>query len=371
MTAPVRVAHLVQGLEVGGLEMMVVSLVEGLDRARYTPIVCCYDTAGTLTQRLAALGIEWHLLPRRPGVDLGYIFKLARLFRSIRADIVHLHNPTAFFYGALAGRLAGVRGVIYTEHGRDFSASYKVRWANRLLSRLVDRIVVVADFGRRYLVEKEGVAPGKIVTVRNGIDAAPFGNPNPRAVRDRLEIGVDVPLVGIVARLAPIKNHELLIRAMRQVADAVPRAQLLVIGDGSCRAALEALVALLHLGDRVRFLGERSDVPDLLQALDVFVLCSHSEGLSLTLVEACAAGRAIVATDVGGNGEVVERGVNGLLVPSNDEAALAQALIELLKDPERRARMGQQGRARFEREFTLAGMVRAYEDLYRNCARRG
>ncbi|HEC16059.1 MAG TPA: glycosyltransferase [Sedimenticola sp.] len=361
----VNVLHLIQGLDIGGLEIMVINLLKRLDRERYHSSVCCFDTLGSLAPRLTEKGIEVHLLKRNPGVDFSYIIRLAKFLRKQNTQILHLHNPTAFFYGAIAGKLAGTPGIIYTEHGRDFSSSKKVRFANRMLSRLVDKVVTVADFGKRFLVEEEGIAGNRITTIHNGIDGARFGlAADELELRSALGLKEDQVVIGIVARLDPIKNHAVLLKAMQQVVAARPSSVLLVIGDGPLRGDLESQTKALGLEANVRFLGARQDVPDLLHLLDLFVLCSRSEGLSLTLIEACAAARPIIATDVGGNSEVVEHGVNGLIVPSGQPEALAKAMMELLDDADKARRMGASGRQKFEREFTLDAMVQAYERLY-------
>ena len=367
-TKPVNVLHLVQGLEIGGLEIMVINLLERLDHARHRPAVCCFDTLGSLAPQLSEEGIEVYLLKRNPGVDFFYIVRLARFLRKTDTQILHLHNPTAFFYGAIAGRIAGTPCIIYTEHGRDFSSSKKVKLANRMLSKLVDKVVTVAEFGKCYLVKEEGVSEDSIVTIHNGIDGVRFGSAaDAPGLRRSLGLKDGQKVIGIVARLDPIKNHKILIQAMQQVTGRWPDAVLLVIGDGPLQGELEAQTGVLGLSASVHFLGARPDVPDLLGILDLFVLCSHSEGLSLTLIEACAATKPIVATDVGGNSEVVEHGVNGLIVPPDRPDMLAEALVEILSDPEKARCMGEAGRVKFEREFTLDGMVQAYEQLYISC----
>ncbi|MDP2835158.1 MAG: glycosyltransferase [Pseudomonadota bacterium] len=188
---------------------------------------------------------------------------------------------------------------------------------------------------------------------------------------DRFSLLLAVILFGgssIVARLDAIKDHASLLRALPRVIQAHPNATLLIIGDGPLRADLERQTAELGLGRHVRFLGMRDDVPELLVALDVVVLCSLSEGLSLTLLEQSAAGSSMVATDVGGNPEIIEDGITGLLVPVGDEAALAGAINRLLDDPERAHAIGQAARLQFMREFTLARMVSRYVEVYEGCA---
>jgi sugar transferase (PEP-CTERM/EpsH1 system associated) len=364
----INVLHLIQGLEIGGLEIMVVSLLERLDRSRYRPSICCYDSLGSLSQGLSEKGIGVHLLKRRPGIDYFYPFKLARYLKKSKTKILHLHNPTALFYGTLAGKIARTPCIIYTEHGRDFSSSIKVRITNGLLCKMLDRVVAVAECGKKYLVEHEGVNERKIFKIYNGIDSQKFGRTHSgKLIRSGLGLHDDQPVIGIVARLDAIKNHTCFIRAMKIIATRLPEAVLLIIGDGLLRTELESLTANLQLQDHIKFLGARSDIAELLSMLDVFVLSSLSEGLSLTLIEACAAAKPIVATDVGGNPEIVEHESNGLLVPSDQPEDLAKAILEILSHEVKARLMGEKGRKKFEEEFTLDVMVKKYEDLYESC----
>lgn len=364
----IKLLHFIQGLEIGGLEIMVVSLLERIDRSQYRPSICCYDSLGSLSQGLSEKGIGVHLLKRRPGIDYLYPFKLARYLRKSKIDILHLHNPTALFYGTLAGKIAGIPCIIYTEHGRDFSSSSKVKIANRILCRMVDKIVVVAECGKRYLVEHEGVNEKKIIKIYNGIDSKKFGTRQEvTLIRRELGITDDQSLIGIVARLDPIKNHTCLIRAMKIIAAKLSEAVLLIIGDGALRSELESLTAKLQLQNHIKFLGARNNIAELLSVMDVFVLSSLSEGLSLTLIEACAAARPIVATDVGGNAEIVEHESNGLLVPSDQPEVMAKAILEILSHEVKARLMGEMGRKKFQEEFTLNVMVKKYEDLYESC----
>ncbi|WP_166805041.1 glycosyltransferase [Nitrosococcus wardiae] len=375
LARPIRILQLVQGLEIGGLEQMVITLVERLDPVRFKPAVCCFDVLGALVVQLTAKDIPVDFLPRKPGLDLSYPLRLARFLRRKKIDILHLHNPTALFYGTLAGRIARTPAIIYTEHGRDFSSSWKVKLANRWLSALVNEVVAVAERGKTYLTSEEGFDSSRIKLIYNGIDADKFNSwvchDKRREMLATLGLKPDDPIVGVVARLDPIKNHASLLKAMVTVSQRVPGAMLLVIGDGPLRLELEQQAQELRLGETVKFLGARSDVPELLSILDVFVLPSYNEGLSLTLIEACAVGKPIVATDVGGNSEVVEHGINGLLVPSDNPHALAKAITHILADKEATRRMGQIARERFEKYFTADAMVASYELLYDGCFSRG
>ncbi len=361
---------MLQGLEHGGLEMMLAQLLEGLDHSRYAAEIVCYDCLGPLEQRLSSRGIRSTLLPRRPGIDIGYILRLAQHLAHIKPDILHLHNPTAFFYGSLAGRLARIPTILYTDHGRDFTSSRHNRFLHPILARLVDRVIAVSEAGMRNLRE-EGVPASRLMTIHNGI-ADRYSQVDARRRQTRQELGLkhDLPVVGIVARLDGIKNHALLLHAMVAVLKARPEVVLLVIGDGPLRSELASLATQLEIESAVRFLGNRDDIPELLGALDMLVLCSHSESLSITLVEGCAAGRPLIATDVGGNAEVIEHEVNGLLVPPADEAALSAAILRVMEQPLLAQTMGQAGRQKYCKEFTLDTMASRYLGVYEDCLTR-
>jgi sugar transferase (PEP-CTERM/EpsH1 system associated) len=368
MTAEIRyprkVLHLVQGLDVGGLEYMVVALVNRLDRKKFIPSICCFDKLGKLQDKLLD-DTEVILLKRKPGKDLLYPFKLAAFLKKENIDVIHLHNQTAFFYGVLAGKIAGVKRIVYTEHARDVAPNFKVRIMDKILSHMADRIVVVAEFLKKNLVKKEWMNPASITTIYNGIDGDVFGREfNRDEITGELEISSAAKIIGIVARLQGIKNHKCLIRAMQKVSKRFPDAILLIIGDGSLRGELMELVSSEDLQDNIHFLGTRNDIPRLLSMLDIFVLCSLSEGLPLTILEAMAAGKPIVATGVGGIPEVIQDGADGIIIPSDDSDSLAEAIEELLSDDGKRPDMGLKARKKFEERFTVQAMVEEYEKIY-------
>jgi len=358
--------QLILGLQVGGLESMVVKLAKALDPQRYSSLVCCIDQTGPLADELEQAGIEVMLLKRgQNGTDWGYPRRLANTLRQQRIDVLHLHNPTALFYGAPAGRMAGVRPIIYTEHGRDYSHGWKARLINRVLTRLVDRVVVLHERARHYMHEQEGAPKKRIVKVYNGIADPGQATPEQRLqMRQALGLDAETMAIGIIARLDPIKNLPLLIDAMQQVHRQQPQARLLIVGDGPLRESLTQQVANAGLAPTVQLLGTRHDVPQILSALDLLVLPSVSEGLSMTLIEGSAAGLPLVASDVGGNNELVAHESNGLLVPAGDTGALASALLRISADPAMAKRMGQASRQRYQQYFDQSAMLTGYQALY-------
>jgi glycosyltransferase involved in cell wall biosynthesis len=361
-----RVLQLLQGLAIGGIERMVLDLVFELPADDYSTAFCTFDREGPLARLVRERGMAIHFRPRRGAIDPRFVLWLAQLVRSERIDIVHAHNATAFFYGALATTLVPRARFLYTEHDRAFPTPLRERGLHAALARRTDAVVTVSQTLRDNLVRYECFPPARVHVVKNGVRLSPATRDRD-AVRAELALG-GRPVAGIVARLAPVKNHAVLLRAWKQVLDSVPDAVLLVVGNGSTESACRALAAELGLGDTVRFLGFRLDIADLLLAMDVFVLSSHSEGLSLTLLEAEAAGLPIVATHVGGNPEVVRDGESGFLVPSSQPGPLAAALARLLQNPSLRARFGARGRALYHDGFTLQSMVSGYDRLYRALA---
>jgi glycosyltransferase involved in cell wall biosynthesis len=231
---------------------------------------------------------------------------------------------------------------------------------------VTDGIVAVSGFIRNALRDNEGLDERRIRILYNGIDPEHFdASVDRERVRAEERIGADDPVIGIAARFAPVKDHRTLLRAFRLVLSEMPNAKLALAGDGELRGELEKETRSLGLGDAVRFLGVRRDIPHLLKSWDVFCLSSLSEGTSVTLLEAMSSGLPAVVTAVGGNPEIVEEGRTGLLVPRADAEALGAALVRVLRDQEGRKRMGEAGRARVRDRFTLDGMVSAYGDLYR------
>ncbi|XYH97819.1 glycosyltransferase family 4 protein [Sorangium sp. So ce1128] len=369
---PARVAHVVLSLNVGGLERVVLRLLERTSRERFAPVVCALQEPGALADELARLGVPLVVLSRKPGLDPGLPVRLAAWLRREGIRLVHTHNPGPHLYGALAAGLAraasfpgggGGPRVIHTKHGRNYPKQKRKVLVNRLAAALTDRVVAVSDDTRAVALEVERVDPAKVVTILNGVDPEVFRPGDARVARARLGLPASGYHVGCVARLSPEKDHATLLTAFARLREVRPDAHLTVVGDGPVRPALEQQAARLGLGGAVMFTGTRGDVAELLPAFDVFALASLTEGISLTLIEAASAGLPIVATRVGGNPEIVKEGETGLLVAPGSPEPLAAAL-EAIAVRDDRAEVGMRGRARVIERFGIDRMVRAYEDLY-------
>ena len=353
----IRVVHLVLSVDFAGLEMVVYDLARGMDRSRFEPHVVCLRSPGGLADRFHAAGIPFHSLDCRELPKVRTLFKLTRLLRRLRPHVLHTHNPSPHMFGMLAAPLAEVPVLVHTKRGRNYPHKPRAVFVNRVAALLTDCIVPVSEAAAEVARRVERVAPRRIRVIRNGIDLSEFParkDDQSRQPRRAIHVG----------RLIRLKDQFTLLRATRLVVDRCPDFGLDIIGNGPERDALLALSKELKLEPNVRFLGFRKDVRELLPAAEFFILCSLSEGISISILEAMAAGLPVVATRVGGNGEVVEDGKTGLLVPPQTPEALANAMLEIHVAPERARQMGQAGRDRIELEFDLKAVVTRYEALY-------
>jgi sugar transferase (PEP-CTERM/EpsH1 system associated) len=360
-----HIVHVLHSLGVGGTENGVVNLINAQqDDLRHT--VVTMTGGGALTARLPA-SVEVHSLGKRPGLDWATFLRLRRVLHQLAPDVVHSRN-WATFDAVLAARLAKVPAIIHGEQGRsihDPEGKHPRRnRIRRLLSPLVDRFVTVSFDMRRWLVSEVRIPAHKVITIHNGVDSARFIPADIPAGRTAIGLTPDRPVIGTVGRLDPVKDQAGLIRAFVQVRSQFPEAVLVIAGDGPCREELRGLVASLQLGENVRLLGERKDIPNVLGALDVFVLPSIAEGISNTILEAMATGLPVVATRTGGNPELIVDNVTGILVPVRAPEALARAVNTYLRDPRLRHAHGRTARERAIKDFSLERMASQYRDLY-------
>jgi glycosyltransferase involved in cell wall biosynthesis len=381
---PARLAHLVLGLNVGGLERVVLRLLERTPRDRFAPVVCALEEAGALAPELARMGVPLAVIPRAPGLDARLAVRLSAWLLAEGIELVHTHNPAPHLYGALAAALARSvhlgRGsapaarssgearrraprVVHTKHGRNYPRARRKVLANRLAASLTDRLVAVSEDARAVAIEVEGVDPSRVVTILNGVDPEEFRPGDAALARARLGVPASGFHVGCVARLSPEKDHTTLLAAFASLLTRRPDAHLTLVGDGALRSGLEEEARRLGLDAAVTFAGTRGDVAAILPAFDVFVLSSRTEGISLTLVEAAAAGLPIVATRVGGNPEIVRDGETGMLVPPGHAGALAAALDAMAGRADR-IEMGRRGRVWVVDRFSIDRMAQAYAALY-------
>ncbi len=351
---PLRVCHVSLTLKTGGLERILTDIARHHDPAASVPEFLAIREVGRFAEEIRRTGCPVHLL--RPAGRIGLVRQMAKIFRAGRFDVVHTHNTYPHLYASLAARLAGVPVVVNTRHGQRAGHGWKSRTQFRWASHLVDRIVAVSDDAAQLCVTADGVAARKVTRIWNGIDLSDFAYTGP----------VAAPIAISVARLSAEKDFPTLLRAIAIAVHQVPDLQLKLVGDGAERTMLEGLTRELGITSCVEFLGERTDVPDLLTQAGFFVSSSLTEGISLTLLEAMAVGLPVVATAVGGNSEIVADGVTGQLVPPADPAALATAIVSMCRNQTHWSRLGQAGRGRVAQHFEVRRMVADYEQLYRH-----
>jgi glycosyltransferase involved in cell wall biosynthesis len=363
-----RVLLLITELRPAGAERIVYELALGLGQEGFEVRVACLispgpGTDGAVAESLRAAGVEVTALRLEGKRDLRGAWRLWRLLRELRPDVVHAHLFHANLAARVVGRLARVGRVVSTVHIVERRRLPARALLDRLTSRLDDATVCVSQAVARYAVSTGAVRGRALRVIHNGVDLARFADPGARAgARAALGLPLQATVLGGVGRLDPQKGFGDLLEAFAPLAAEHPDALLALAGDGPLRAELETRARALGLTDRVRFLGHRDDVPCVLAALDVFCMPSRWEGFGLALVEALAAGVPAVVSAVDSLPEVL--GQAGVLVPAADPPAWTQALSDLLGDPERRAALSAAGPDQAQR-FTLDRMLEAYAELYR------
>ncbi|HEX2646521.1 MAG TPA: glycosyltransferase, partial [Candidatus Dormibacteraeota bacterium] len=304
-----------------------------------------------------------------PLEDLSALLWLYRYFRRVRPAIVATHLAKAGTVGRLAAALAGVPVRVHTFHGHVLDGYFSradtavFLAIERFLGRLTTQFVAISPEIASDL-DRLGIGRGKTTVVRLGLDLDGLAGHAAGTLRHELGTSVEAPTVGIVGRLVPIKAHDLFLDAAARVTITNPRVQFVIVGDGELWSELHRQVETRGLTRNVHFTGWRSDLAAVYADLDVVVCCSRNEGTPVSLIEACAAGRAVVGTRVGGIPDIIATGVNGILVPSGDAAALAGAIAELIDDPERRHRMGVEGRRTVVQRYGADRMVKELKQLY-------
>jgi glycosyltransferase involved in cell wall biosynthesis len=369
--------YCIDNMKIGGTELNAVRTAERLDRSRFALSVVCIHADGPLMARYRDAGIPVHPFPMTSLLGpqaAGQALRLIRLFRREQTDIVHSHDAYTSVFATLCARVAGVRGVIASR--RSWHSPHlqgRILRANRFAYRFADRVVGNSP-SVSGLVESEGGVPAsRIVTIPNFLDPQSF-DPLTDASRQSLlaELGVpeDAFVVGIVARLSVVKDHATMLRALVELVTEIPNVHCVLVGEGPERGRIEALARELRIEDRVHLAGERPQIPNLHGLFDVSVLCSTTEAFPNSVLEAMAAARPVVATDVGGTPDAVRQGSTGLLVPPSDPSRLASAIARLHAEPALRTKLGAAARRAAQSGYSALAVIRQVEALYTSLARR-
>ncbi len=366
MNKPIHVLQMVDSLDVGGAEGLVLGLTRKLMSDGFRVSVC-YCEPGPIADDLTRMGVNVTHIPWHSRFDPMLPVRMANVIRRDPPQIVHTHLFKSDFHGRFAARLSGVPVVLSTLHScNEWAKNPFFGFTYGVTTRFADRIIAVAEEVRDYAIHHFHLASSRILTIANGIDVRRFENKKEAALNLRAELGIasDAPLIGIVARLDPPKDHETFLRAAALIKKVAPNARFAIVGDGPLRESLTKLSADLGLDREVVFCGRRNDIPTVMNALDILVLSSVYEGLPMALLEGMAASRPVVSTAVGGITGLVVDGETGLLVPPSDPKAIADACLRLVVDPDLRCQIGQAAYARAKEKYSLDEMYSKTIRLY-------
>lgn len=360
---PMRIELVLPYLVRGGMETMVARLARALSMRGHEIGVTCTQFGGPLAEDLAEDGIRVTIVPTLGLLTNAWAPQLERWLRDVKPDVVHVHSGT-WLKTARAARRAGVPRVVHTVHGLLDVERWHDALLKRLAARHTDEIVIVSEPLRAFIASQTHRPEADLRLIVNGVDTTRF-RPGPRtsALRQRTGIPAGATIIGNVARLQEVKNHELLIDAFSGLLSRVPDSHLVVVGEGPLRPDLTEQVKRLGLQERVHLIGMESDTAQIYREFDLYVLPSRSEGTSLSLLEAMASGIPVVATAVGGTPALLAHGARGRLVPPDDRVALERAMHDVLVDPARHD-VADAARRDVDVQYSESAMVSAYERLY-------
>lgn len=369
---PIKVAHVITGLGIGGAERFLRTLAVAVDRSKYDLQFFCVVSGGKLIPEIEKLGYQVHVIPcynwdrKIPfRFVLTNIWKLIRIFRREKFDIIHTHLYRANMIGRIAAILAGVPYLYATEHNTNsWKKPADIFW-DRLLAKFSNKIIAVSDYVRYFTISQERLDPQKVATLWHGIWLRDFDEVNSRLeTRDRLGFHSSQPVIGSIGRLVPQKGYNFFIESIPTILNKFPDAQFMIVGDGPLKDELTEQAKYLGLDSNLTLTGFRKDIPYLLKAMDIFALFSLWEGFGIVLIEAMACSLPIVATNVGPIPEVVIHEETGLLIEPEKPKEISKAIIKLLENPQLIRQFGANGRKRVEANFTAEKMIENLEKIY-------
>jgi len=361
----IKVIHLVEELTIGGLEKILTSIVLNLDKEKYNVSVWCLREGGFFANKLVKEGIDVKILHISTSRNPLSIYKLYKLLKNCKFDIIHTHAYSAGTIGRMSAFLASIPVIISHNHSvYDYYNRY-YHFVERLLSLITDRIICISDIVNRFANETQRINAKRLITIHNGIDSEhPVSEKRTSGLRKELDIPVDHSVICTIAHMEEHKGIKYLLESASLLLQSRNNISFLLVGEGALKEELKILCADLKIEKNVIFAGERSDIPEILSLTDIFVLPSIREGLPLTILEAMACSKPVIATNVGGVPEVVKDRVSGILVPPKDPEALHSAMNELLGNREKLMKMGYNGKRVCNESFDSKTMIGKIEDLY-------
>jgi glycosyltransferase involved in cell wall biosynthesis len=376
MNERITVLYPITDLARDGAQRQLLELVKGLDKKRFRPVVLTLRSEGSMEVEFKAVPeLELISLGRKGKYDLLCLYKIIGIIRGMKVDVVQPFLTPATFFSLLPALVCHTPVKIVTERlssGRtDLGFGYRLYLKiEDLLSRFADRAIANSKAGEEYLIQR-GVDHNRIGVIYNGLnfERLSAGKEDIERVRRRLDVPFGGKVVGMIARLFPQKRHDVFLQASTFIDAVMPDTRFAIVGDGPLRSHLENRSQELGIASKVTFFGEQREVGPYISAFDIAVLTSEAEGCSNSVLEAMALAKPVVATDVGGNRELVSHGESGFLVPAGDAKAVAQAILYLVRNPEVARTMGQRARRRVASRFSISKMVQQYESLYEETLR--
>lgn len=363
---PIHIVHVIGSLQTGGAEKMLLNFLAASDKTKFRHTVLCLSKRGEMADQLDGTGVEVIVFRTRFRRFFTDISALAQWFRKHDVKVIHSHLYFASMWSRLAGIKASVPVMVTTEHGKE---PWKKWWhikLDRFLSSKSFHHIAVSEDIRNIRIGRDGILPEKITMIPNGVPIPDQGQDTAvrQAIRTEFRLNPDQPVVGTVGRVIPAKAYPVLLEALALVRKKVPDVHWLQVGDGPQMQEIQALAQSMKLDDMISFAGRRSDVDELLESMDVWVMSSIFEGLPVALLEAMATSKPIVITDAGGITDAVQDGEEALVVPMNQPHDLAEAIIRLIENKELAVRLGSNARIRVQNDYGIIAVAKRIESIY-------
>lgn len=370
---PVRVMHLIYSLEFGGAQKMIGYCVERINRSEFDQSVCALVAEGPMADYCRSLGVKVYCLNKRKGFGPRAIVSLTRLLRELEIDLLHTHEDSSQLHGTLAALLAkGIR-IVRTKNIVLPEPEIRIyRFLNPILNLFTAKLIAVSDIVKHSHRRVDPFSKHKYVTVWNAVARTePVKEDEREKWRKKFGIEPSDRIIGFVGRLHLQKGLSYLVEAVSQICRAEPDARIMIVGEGPFGSTINKQVSESRLGDRILFTGQQSNVPAMLSLMEIFILPSLWEALPLALLEAMESGRPVITTPVGGIRDVVEQGVNGILIPQENPAAIAEAVIRLLRDKALAHRIAKAGQETVRKRFSVEQQIESTESIYREVMQEG